>query len=367
MSMATGTLTDLKPPVRDTGIAGWLRANLFSSWLNALLTLVGVFLIYKIAYGVISWGIVNAVWTGSADACQQAQGIGACWSAVREKYRFILFGTYTYEEQWRPFLVILLFLTALFVTCFRRFWTPVLVYLWIAIFALMLLLLWGGVFGLTFVSASLWGGLPLTLVLSIVGIVVAFPIGILLALGRRSHMPGVKTLCVVFIEFVRGVPLISVLFMASVMFPLFMPEGVNFDKLLRAQIGIILFAAAYQAEVVRAGLQAIPKGQYEAADALGLGYWQKTWKVILPQALKLVIPPLVNNFISTFKDTSLVTVIGLYDLLNTARTAMLDPQWRAFQAEAYIAAGAIFWLFCFFMSKFSQYLERRLETGHKRH
>jgi general L-amino acid transport system permease protein len=200
----------------------------------------------------------------------------------------------------------------------------------------------------------------------VVGIVCSFPLAILLALGRRSDMPGIRSVCVGFIEFVRGVPLVSVLFMASVMFPLFLPEGVSIDKLLRAQVGIILFTAAYLAEAVRGGLQAVPRGQYEAADALGLGYWRKMGLIILPQALKISIPPLVNQFISMFKDTSLVIIIGLFDLLTTAKTAVSDPQWRPFFVESYVFVALIYWGFCFFMSRYSLFIERRLETGHRR-
>ena len=212
----------------------------------------------------------------------------------------------------------------------------------------------------------MWGGLFLTLVLSFVGIVAALPLGILLALGRRSNMPIVKSVCVVFIEFWRGVPLITVLFMSSVMLPLFLPEGMNFDKLLRAMIGIVLFQSAYMAEVVRSGLQAIPKGQYEAAKALGLSYWQSMGLIILPQALKLVIPGIVNTFIALFKDTTLVLIIGLFDLLSMIQSASQDANWLGYEIEGYVFAALIFWVFCFGMSRYSMSLERKLETSHAR-
>jgi general L-amino acid transport system permease protein len=228
---------------------------------------------------------------------------------------------------------------------------------WLVLLAGLGLLLHGGVLGLMSVRTELWGGLPLTILLSVVGIGLSLPLAVLLALGRRSHMPLIRAVSVGYIELVRGVPLISILFMASVMFPLFLPEGVTIDKLLRAQVGIILFSAAYLAEVVRGGLQAIPAGQYEAADALGLGYWRKMRLVILPQALKLVIPPMVNSFIATFKDTSLVIIIGLYDLLGATRTATNDPVWRAFTTEGYLFVAAIFFVFCSFMSRYSRRLE----------
>ncbi len=213
-------------------------------------------------------------------------------------------------------------------------------WLWLGGVAAMGVLMWGGILGLPFVDTEKWGGLPLTLILSVNGIVFSFPLAILLALGRRSHLPVIRAICVAFIELMRGVPLITVLFMASLMIPLFLPEGFDINKLLRAQIGIILFGAAYLAEVIRGGLQALPKGQGEAADSLGLGYWQATRLIILPQALRLVIPPMVNSFIAGFKDTSLVIIIGLFDLLGTARQAINDPTWRPFYVEALIFIAA---------------------------
>jgi general L-amino acid transport system permease protein len=227
-------------------------------------------------------------------------------------------------------------------------------------------LLHGGFFGLREVSTSQWGGLMLTLVIAAVGIAGALPLGVVLALGRRSDMPAIRVICVTFIEFWRGVPLITVLFMSSVMLPLFLPEGMSFDKLVRALIGVILFQSAYIAEVVRGGLQAIPKGQYEAAAAMGLGYWRTMGLVILPQAMKLVIPGIVNTFISLFKDTSLVIIIGLFDLLNSIKQATTDPAWLGMATEGYVFAALVFWIFCFGMSRYSMHLERKLNTGHKR-
>jgi general L-amino acid transport system permease protein len=220
--------------------------------------------------------------------------------------------------------------------------------------------------GMTYVETALWNGLPLTLILAVVGMGCAFPLAILVALGRRSDMPAVRALSVAYIELIRGVPLVTLLFMASAMLPLFLPGGVTFDKLLRAQIAIILFSAAYLAEVIRAGLQSLPRGQYEAADALGLSYWQKTRRIVLPQALAAVIPPLVNTFIGIFKDTTLVIIIGIFDLVMTATTAFTDPEWRAFSTEAYFFIAALFWVFCYFMSKYSQWLEADLNKGRRR-
>jgi general L-amino acid transport system permease protein len=343
----------------------WARKNLFSSIPNTILTLLCAWLLWETIPPLINWALVGAVWSGGDPAlCRAAEG--ACWAFVTEKHRFMLFGLYPFDEHWRPLLATALFVAVLAVSCNPPFWRPWLLGLWVAMLVVCGTLMWGGVFGMTFVENAQWGGLPLTLILSVVGIICSFPLAILLALGRRSDMPGIRAVCVGFIEFVRGVPLISVLFMASVMFPLFLPEGVTIDKLLRAQVGIIIFTAAYLAEAIRGGLQAIPPGQYEAADALGLTYWKKTGFIILPQALKISIPPIVNQFISMFKDTSLVIIIGLFDLLTTAKTALTDPPWRAFYVEAYLFAALIYWVFSFFMSRYSQYLERRLETGHRR-
>jgi general L-amino acid transport system permease protein len=252
------------------------------------------------------------------------------------------------------------------VSAMRRFWRKELALIWIAALTTIGVLMWGGVLGMPYVAQERWGGLPITLILSTFGLAFAFPLAIMVALGRRSRMPAIKAICVLYVELIRGVPLISLLFMASVMFPLFLPEGMNIDKLLRAQIAIILFAGAYLAEVVRAGLQALPKGQYEAADALGLSYWNKTGFIILPQALRMVIPPLVNTFIGFFKDTSLVLIIGIFDLLTAGKTAIVEPAWQGFGVEVYITIGLIYFAFCFAMSKYSQSLETELNQHRRR-
>lgn len=346
-------------------VLDWSKKNLFSSVPNTLLTLLCVWILWETLPALIGWAFLGAVWHAPDPAvCRDATG--ACWAIVTEKHRFILFGLYPWDEQWRPLLAMAVFIIALAITCYPGFWRWWLAPLWIFVLAFCGVLMWGGVFGMTFVDNTQWGGLPLTLILSVVGMVCSFPLAILLALGRRSELPAIRAVCVGFIEFVRGVPLVSVLFMASVMFPLFLPQGVTIDKLLRAQVGIILFTAAYLAEAVRGGLQAVPRGQYEAADALGLGYWRKMGLIILPQALKISIPPLVNQFISMFKDTSLVIIIGLFDLLTTAKTALADPQWRPYFIESYTFVALIYFGFCFFMSRYSLFVERRLETGHRR-
>jgi general L-amino acid transport system permease protein len=364
-----------RPPSSVAGPWAWARANLFGSWWSTAITLVLGYLILRFAVGFISWAVVHAVWSVPYDAegrpdnaaCQNAKGIGACWAVISDKYRLILFGRYPYDEQWRPALCVVLFVGLYVVSAMRRFWRKELALIWIVTLAAIGVLMWGGVLGLSPVSEDFWGGLPLTLILATFGLAFAFPLSILVALGRRStSLPAVKMLCVVYVELIRGVPLIALLFMASVMFPLFMPEGVNIDKLLRAQIAIILFAGAYLAEVVRGGLQALPKGQGEAADALGLPYWQKTGLIILPQALRLVIPPLVNTFIGFFKDTSLVLIIGLFDLLYMGKIALSDPPWQSFSSEVYLMLAVIYIAFCFAMSKYSRALERELSRAHRR-
>ena len=338
----------------------WLRANLFSSVANSLTTLLLLALLIKGLAGLAQWGIWDAVWEtpgNDSSACRAVRGVGACWAFIPEKYRFILFGTYPFDQQWRPALAVVVFIALFYLSTRRFLWRRELVYLWIAALVLIGVLMWGGVLGLPFVSQERWGGLPVTLILATFGLAFGFPLGILVALGRRSQLPAIRSLCVLYVELIRGVPLISLLFMASVMFPLFMPGGFNIDKLLRAQIAIVLFAGAYLAEVIRGGLQAVPRGQHEAADALGLSYWRKNGLIILPQAIRHVIPPLVNTFIAFFKDTSLVLIIGIFDLLTTAKTAIIDPVWQQFSVEVYLFVATIYFAFCFAMSRFSRRLE----------
>ncbi|HYZ33779.1 MAG TPA: amino acid ABC transporter permease [Crenalkalicoccus sp.] len=358
-----------RAPITAVGPIGWLRANLFSSWLSTAATLLIGYLVVRWAIGFVDWAFVNAIWSvpdNQSQACRALKGVGACWAVITEKYRFILFGTYPYEEQWRPALAILLFIGLYVVSAMRRFWRKELALVWAAVLVAIGVLMWGGVLGLSYVPQERWGGLVITLILATFGLAFAFPLAILVALGRRSKLPAIKALCILYVELIRGVPLISLLFMASVMFPLFLPEGMNIDKLLRAQIAIILFAGAYLAEVVRGGLQALPRGQYEAADALGLTYWQKTGFIILPQALRLVIPPLVNTFIGFFKDTSLVLIIGIFDLLTAGKTAIIEPAWQGFGIEVYIFVAIIYFCFCFAMSRYSQGLEAELNRHRRR-
>ena len=352
-------------PAAHASAWSWMKSQLFSTPLNCLLTILSVWLLLSTVPAIVEWAFIKA--NISAATAQECRGTGgACWAFIYEKHRLILFGLYPYDEQWRPLIATCILLGVIVLSGFRQLWNFSLVLIWTVALIAVAILMWGGIFGLKFVENSLWGGLPLTLILSTFGIAFAFPIGVILALGRRSQMPAIKAICVVYIELIRGVPLISLLFMSAVMLPLFLPEGMSIDKLLRAQIAIIMFAAAYIAETVRGGLQAIPKGQFEGAESLGLNYWQMMRLVVLPQALKIVIPPLVGIFIAMFKDTSLVVVIGIFDLTQAAKAALTDQSWRGFSSELYIFIALIYFVFCYSMSKYSQSLEKRLSTGYKR-
>lgn len=354
----------LPAPANTIGAVGWMRKHLFNGPYNSIATLVLGFFLISWMIPVFQWSIFDADWIGETrDACS---GDGACWVFIGARLNQFLYGFYPEAEYWRLNLAFILLMFAIAWLVLPK--TPRKG--WMAIFLLVIFpviaffLLYGDAFGLERVETHMWGGLSLTLVLAVVGIVASLPLGIVLALGRQSDMPIVRSVCVIFIEIWRGVPLITVLFMASVMLPLFFPEGMNFDKLLRALIGITLFQSAYMAEVIRGGLQAIPKGQYEAADALGLGYWQKMILIIMPQALKLMIPGIVNTFIALFKDTSLVLIIGLFDILGVGKAANQDPNWIGFSTESYLFVALMFWVFCFSMSRYSMHLERKLHTGH---
>jgi general L-amino acid transport system permease protein len=423
----------MPPPRSQTGWLGWLRNNLFSSWANSLLTVVALYVAWKLIDAVVSWGIVNAVWNGEDGSACRVEGSGACWIFIKAKLGQFIYGRYPEGERWRVNLVFIMALAGLLPLMVPRIggktWSaaytffvfPVIAFwlltgsasgsgaglidllgLAVAVagiaalalsrsqsarpsaqtlrlvggFCLILayplgvrwLLSTSGLVDLRPVPTELWGGLLVTLVVASVGISGSFPVGVALALGRRSRMPFVRWASVGFIEFVRGVPLITVLFMASVMLPLFLPAGVSFDKLLRALVGVALFAGAYMAETIRGGLQAIPRGQFEAGQALGLSYAQRMGLIILPQALKLVIPGIVNSFVGLFKDTSLVLIIGLFDVLGIVQLNLTDAKWFANSTAmtGYVFAGFVFWVFCFGMSRYSQLIERRLAAGDRR-
>lgn len=373
-------LTPEKPPMGDATSASWVRRNLFATPVDSVLTVAFTALIVWFLYHAVDWLVINAVWTGSdrtvcatpAQGGIQPEGwSGACWAYVGNYFTQFMVGSYPRDLLWRPILVAILFVGLLVPFLMPKVpykgWNAIALLIVLPIVAYVLLL--GGWFGLTHVETARWGGLMVTLILSFVGIVVSLPVGILLALGRRSAMPIVKGFCVAFIELIRGVPLITVLFMASVLLPLFLEPGdTPMDKFLRALIGVSIFASAYMAEVIRGGLQAIPKGQYEGADSLGLNYFQKMTFIIMPQAIKLVIPGIVNTFIGMFKDTSLVSIINMFDLLGVVKNSFGDTTWLTpvTPLTGLIFAGFVFWLFCFGMSRYSGFIERRLDTGHKR-
>ena len=419
-----GERRQLAPPVDDTGALGWVRKNLFSSWGNGITTVVLILAIGWILSNFLHWAVFTATFDAKTGA--ECRGHGACWALIREKYRYIFFGSFPYEQHWRPLFAVIAMLVMLVMSSDRRMWNKRLIAIWgIGSFVTFLLMfgqihislglilfvalavgglgmimrsaiaspgelngwralaaigalgLVGRIVGViptwslaiapfSYVETGLWGGIPVTLILATYGLLFAFPFGILLALGRRSNLPLIKGLCVGFIELIRGVPLISLLIMASVMLPLFLPSGMTIDKFLRAQVAVILFAGAYIAEIIRGGLQSLPKGQFEAADAMGLNYVQKTTLIILPQALRVVIPPLINTFIGFFKDTSLVLIIGIFDFLNTANQALVDPNWAGFPGEVYLFAAFVYFCFCFSMSRYSKYLEIELNKGTRR-
>ncbi len=349
---------ELKPPLTSIGPVGWVKKNLFNGTLNSILTLAIFLFLARVIPPLVRWAFLDSAWFTTSQACRQAAG--ACWSIISANYRFILFGFYPYEEQWRPLLAMLILFGLLFYSRDRKHWKKPLAYAWVGGLLVMGLLMKGGLLGLKPVESTQWGGLPLTLLLAVFGLTAAYPLGVILALGRRSKMPAVRVLCVVYIELIRGVPLISLLFMSSVILPLFLPAGVTFSKIFRAQMAMILFTAAYIAEVVRGGLQGMSRGQYEAADSLGLNYYLTMRLVILPQALKIVIPPTVSILISAFKDTSLVVIIALFDILKTAQTVLSKPEWMGFSRETYVFVALFYFLGCFSLSNYSRKLEKEL-------
>ena len=357
-------------PRSTSGIVAWLRKNLFATPTDTILTLLGVaFLVWAIP-PLYDFFIGHAVPPGGTVEQCRVEDVGACWAYIAARINFFIYGFYPIDEYWRPNLVFALGAALLIPLLWPKapFKRLNAILFFIAFPVVTYFLLTGGVFGLRHVPTEQWGGLLVTLIISLVGIICSIPLGILLALGRQSKLPIIKTLCIMFIELWRAVPLITVLFMASIMLPLFMPQGMTVDKLVRALVGVTLFSSAYMAEVIRGGLQAIPRGQYEAGASLGLGYWQRMGFIVLPQALKHVIPGIVNNFISLFKDTSLVSIVGIFDLLNTVQAGTSDANWFSpTQAiTGYVFAAAVYWVFCFSMSRYSMFMEHRLDTGHKR-
>ena len=363
------------PPATMTGAFGWVRENLLSTPFNIVMTILIVLLLLWVIPGLVNFLLIDAVWTGvDRDACREAvqhREIGACWPFVWERLPYFIYGSYPIPERWRVDLFFAMLAVGvvwlLWLEAPRRDLGSIYFFLVVPISSFVLLHGFPAI-GLPVVDTVLWGGVLVTIVVASVGIVFSLPIGILLALGRRSSMPTVNLLSTMFIEFVRGVPLITVLFMASVMLPLFVPENFEPDKLLRALVGIAMFASAYMAEVVRAGLQAIPKGQYEGAMAVGLTYRQMMQLIVLPQALKITIPNIVNTYIGLFKDTTLVFIVGIFDLLRTIEVSRIDPKWATpvTSTTGYAVAAMFYLVFCYAMSRYARAMEARLATGDKR-
>jgi general L-amino acid transport system permease protein len=365
----------LRPPAAQRGVLGWLRTNIFSSPLNSFLTLISIVLIAWLLPPFLNFTIFQATWTGSdrlaCIATAERPEIGACWPFVTERLNYFIYGFYPPAQRWR--VDVFFALLAIGIVWLLAPRAPArhlgAVYFFVVMPVVSYFLLLGSsVIGLPYVSTSEWGGMLVTVVVSAIGIVFSLPLGVMLALGRRSHMPLVKLFSVIFIEFIRGVPLVTILFMASVMLPLFVPDAWSPDKLLRALVGVALFASAYMAEVVRAGLQAVPRGQYEAAKALGLNYRQMMVFIILPQALRTTIPNIVNNYIALFKDTTLVFIVGIFDFLRTIETARVDPKWATpvTSTTGYIFAAVVYFVFCYLMSRYAYDMEQRLATDHRR-
>ena len=369
------TIAPSPPPAAMRGAIGWLRENLLSTPFNITLTILIALLFAWIIPDLVKFLLIDAVWSGAdRDACReivQQRAIGACWPFVFERWPYFVYGSYPISERWRVdvFFVMLAIgvVWLLWLGAPRRDLGSVYFFIVQPISAFILLTGWRAI-GLEPVDTVLWGGILVTIVVAWVGIVVSLPLGILLALGRRSHMPAIRLFSVIFIEFVRGVPLVTVLFMASVMLPLFVPEHLSPDKLLRALVGIALFASAYMAEVVRAGLQAIPKGQFEGAMAVGLSYSHMMRLIVLPQALKITIPNIVNTYIGLFKDTTLVFIVGIFDFLHTVEVSRIDPKWATpvTSTSGYAVAAMFYLIFCYAMSRYARATETRLAKSERR-
>lgn len=353
-------LPERPAPVTSVGAIGWLRANLFSSWPSTAMTLIALYLLWLIIPSVIGWAFIDADLAGDDRfACTSS---GACWAWLDQRINQFLYGFYTPEQTWRVDIAVVLLIPALAPLLFEG--VPFARYLrWFSLAypVIAAILLVGGL-GLEGVSTHKFGGFMLNLTVGLAGIVLSLPVGIVLALGRRSRLPIIRMLCIGFIEIVRGVPLITLLFVSNIILPIFLPPDVTLDALIRVIIMVTAFSSAYMAEVIRGGLQAIPRGQYEAADAMGLRYWQSMGLIILPQALKISIPGIVNTFIGLFKDTTLVIIIGLFDILGIGNAMVSNPDWQGLATEAYVFIALFFFIACFSMSRYSIHLEKRLDT-----
>ena len=363
-----GSHPDLLPPVKTSGPLAWVRKNLFSSTLNSILTLFSLWLLWSIIPPFLDWAFFNSIWTAAnREECwdqMASPALGACWAFIENRFSLFTYGFYPPHLHWRVNLSFVMLVLALIPVLYEKLPYRKYGLIYSAIFPFISGWLLVGGFGLETVDTDQFGGIMLTLILGVTGISFSLPIGIMLALGRQSNMPILRILCVIFIEFIRGVPLITLLFVASTMLNYFLPPGTVFDLLLRVLIMVTLFASAYMAEVIRGGLQAITKGQHEAGDSLGLTYWQANRLIVLPQALKISIPGIVNTFIGLYKDTTLVLIIGMLDLLGIGDASLADAQWAGLANEIYIFVALFFFLTCFGMSRYSIYLEKKLHTGH---
>ena len=366
--VASGQIPPSAPPSSEVGPIHWLRLNLFDGVVSSILTVVSIVAVALIVPPLFDWIFLKGVWNAdSLGGCREviaaAHGegvIGGCWAVINERFNQFMFGFYPSELYWRPLLAFALMFVAMAPVLFSALPRKML-WLSAAYPVVAYFLIWGGI-GLEPVESSQIGGFLLSVIIGVTGIAASLPIGIVLALGRQSSMFFIKTICVVFIEFIRGVPLITLLFVASVLLNYFLPPGTSFDLILRVCIMVTFFASAYMAEVIRGGLAALDKGQYEAADALGLTYWKSTRLIIMPQALKVSIPGIVNTFIGLFKDTTLVSVIGLLDPVGLLPSIRATSAWNGILWELYLFVAVIFWIFCFSMSRYSMYLEKKLKT-----
>jgi general L-amino acid transport system permease protein len=368
-------ITDIrKPPVATTGILGWLRINLFSTWVNSIITLFVLYILIQFIPWILNWTIFAADFKYNfngeeiinREMCSRVldpETGGACWAIIYVRFYQFMYGFYPREEVWRVNLSYIMLAVAIVPLLFDKFPFRKNFLKFTYVFPIIAFFLLNGGLGLEPVSTNKWGGLLVTLVLGCTGIALAFPLGIILALGRRSNLPVISMMCTLFIEFIRGVPLITLLFFGMVMLPLFLPEGIDMDGLARVLVAVTLFQSAYMAEVIRGGLQAIPQGQYEAARSIGLSYWQMNMKVVLPQAIRISIPSIVNTSIGLFKDTTLVIIVGLLDLLGIGRGALADTTWLGLAYEVYFFVSLVFFIFTFAMSRYSLYLEKKLKTG----
>ena len=363
-----GNHPDMPPPANTTGIFSWVRKNLFSSPLNTFLTFLTMLLLWKSVPPLFEWAVVNSISSAESRAqCwnqMSSPGAGACWAFIKDRVQLFTYGFYPLDLRWRVNISFLLLAFAVVPVLYEKLPYRKYGLIYSAVFPFIAGWLLVGGLGLETVDTDQFGGILLTLIIGVTGISFSLPIGIALALGRQSNMPVLRILCVLFIEFIRGVPLITLLFVASTMLNYFLPPGTVYALLVRVLIMVTLFASAYMAEVIRGGLQAIPKGQHEAGDSLGLTYWQAHRLIILPQSMKISIPGIVSTFIGLYKDTTLVLIIGMMDILGLGNASLADAKWAGLAVEVYIFVALFFFISCFSMSRYSLYLEKKLHTGH---